>query len=66
MTNNATSKLNPQQQQSLCSHLISMLSSLGIGPDTRLRYYVANELYFLLKLGPIELEKHRNDSNWWG
>jgi len=50
----------------MCEGLMYTLSHLGIGHNRVVRYIFANELYILLKYGPLELKRHRNNNNWWG
>jgi hypothetical protein len=50
----------------MCDNIMGILSRLDIGYDKLVRYHMANELYILLKYGPIALAKHRSNNSWWG
>ena len=53
-------------ESDICDELMYMLYKLDIGHNKVVRYWMANELYILLKHGPDKLASHRNDHNWWG
>jgi hypothetical protein len=54
-------------ENGICDDLMYILSRLDIGHDRVVRYWMANDLYILLKYGSTRLEEHRrNDRNWWG
>jgi hypothetical protein len=53
-------------ESNICDDLMYTLSRLDIGHNRVVRYWMANELYILLRHGSEQLDKHRNDNNWWG